>query len=72
MGGFATKRNVSKSLLTHLELSQNVPDTRWYNKKTLKAMLGKYKMVYIKPNNGTGGRGILRVESLGEGINTNS
>jgi glutathione synthase/RimK-type ligase-like ATP-grasp enzyme len=67
MGGFATKRNVSKSLLTHKKLSQNVPDTRWYSKKTLKTMLDRYKMVYIKPNNGTGGRGIMRAEKLEEG-----
>jgi glutathione synthase/RimK-type ligase-like ATP-grasp enzyme len=67
MGGFATKQNVSKSLLTHQELSQNVPDTRWYSKKTLKTMLDRYKMVYVKPNNGTGGRGIMRVEKLGDG-----
>jgi hypothetical protein len=67
MVGFATKRYVSKSLLTRQELSQNVPDTRWYSKKTLKSMLDRFKMVYIKPNNGTGGRGIMRVEKLEEG-----
>jgi glutathione synthase/RimK-type ligase-like ATP-grasp enzyme len=67
MGGFATKRNVSKSLMASDALSENVPDTRWYSRDTLKAMLDSYKMVYIKPNNGTGGRGIIRVEKLENG-----
>ncbi|SFE92852.1 YheC/D like ATP-grasp [Paenibacillus algorifonticola] len=30
-------------------------------------MLNKYKMVYVKPNRGTGGKGIIRVEMLGQG-----
>jgi uncharacterized circularly permuted ATP-grasp superfamily protein len=66
MGGFATKRNVSKSLLANQKLSNNVPDTRIYSKPTLKTMLDKYKMVYVKPNMGTGGKGVIRVEKLGQ------
>jgi glutathione synthase/RimK-type ligase-like ATP-grasp enzyme len=66
MGGFATKRNVSKSLLANQELSQNVPETRFYSNSTLKRMLNKYKMVYVKPNMGTGGKGVIRVEKLGQ------
>jgi hypothetical protein len=50
MGGFATKSNVSKSIIANRELSKNVPDTRLYSKPTLKTLLDKYKMVYVKPN----------------------
>jgi hypothetical protein len=66
MGGFATKSNVSKSLLANRELSKNVPDTRIYSKPTLMKLLDKYKMVYVKPNMGTGGKGVIRVEKLGQ------
>jgi hypothetical protein len=67
MGGLATKQNVSKSLLTNQELSDNVPETRLYSKSMLKTMLDRYQMVYVKPNMGTGGKGVIRVEDLGRG-----
>ncbi|MCY9591482.1 hypothetical protein PC41400_14195 [Paenibacillus chitinolyticus] len=62
LGGYATKQNVSDSLLKQGEISRNVPETRLYSKGTLKTMLDTYKMVYVKPNSGTGGNGVIRVE----------
>lgn len=62
LGGYATKKNVSDCLLKHGKIRRNVPETRLYRKRTLKAMLNTYKMVYVKPNNGTGGNGVIRVE----------
>ncbi|BBH20063.1 hypothetical protein Back11_14080 [Paenibacillus baekrokdamisoli] len=65
MPSLATKQNVSKSLNTNSELRPNVPETSLFNRPTLKRMLDKYKMLYVKPNNGTGGNGVIRVEKLG-------
>ncbi|KOY15203.1 YheC/YheD family protein [Paenibacillus xylanivorans] len=67
LGGYATKYNVSNSLLHNEELRRNVPETRMYSKSVLKTMLDKYKMVYVKPNSGTGGKGVMKVERLGQG-----
>ncbi|MCY9589473.1 hypothetical protein PC41400_11250 [Paenibacillus chitinolyticus] len=67
MGGLITKNNVSKSLQTNELLSGNVPETKIYSESMLKTMLNKYSMVYVKPNRGTGGKGIFRVEKLGAG-----
>jgi glutathione synthase/RimK-type ligase-like ATP-grasp enzyme len=39
-----------------------VPDTSYLNMDSLKQMLDQYKMVYIKPNIGTFGNGVMRVE----------
>ncbi|MCM3783226.1 YheC/YheD family protein [Neobacillus mesonae] len=40
-------------------------DTRLYQNSTdLKLMLKKHRLLYIKPINGTGGRGILRIERV--------
>ncbi|GED73141.1 hypothetical protein BRE01_68430 [Brevibacillus reuszeri] len=65
MGSVASKWNKTLVLLRNKELSQNVPSTKWYSKSTLKAMLERYKMVYVKPNTGTGGSGVMRVEKSG-------
>jgi hypothetical protein len=62
MSGLATKQNVSNSLKTNHDLRRNVPETRFYHRAMLKRMLEKYDMVYVKPNDGTGGKGIMRVE----------
>jgi glutathione synthase/RimK-type ligase-like ATP-grasp enzyme len=39
-----------------------VPDTSYLNMESLMQMLHQYKMVYIKPNTGTFGNGVMRVE----------
>jgi glutathione synthase/RimK-type ligase-like ATP-grasp enzyme len=44
------------------EIKGFLPDTVWFGKKKLKTMLKKYKVVYVKPSRGTGGRGIFQVE----------
>lgn len=41
-----------------------LPETRWYSSDTLKLMLKRYPIVYIKPDKGGGGGGILRVRKL--------
>lgn len=39
-----------------------VPKTRWMSEETLAQMLRRYKMVYVKPDRGTFGQGVMRVE----------
>ncbi|MVP01805.1 YheC/YheD family protein [Paenibacillus lutrae] len=39
-----------------------IPATRVMTKDSLLAMLSKYKMVYVKPDNGTFGNGVMRVD----------
>lgn len=45
-------------------LSRHVPATRWYNSSTLTRMLVDYPVLYIKPDNGSAGTGIIRIKRL--------
>jgi glutathione synthase/RimK-type ligase-like ATP-grasp enzyme len=62
------KRHVtSKWIKTKLLLASPrtrifVPDTRRMTRRSLLSMLESYQMVYIKPNKGTFGIGVMRVE----------
>lgn len=49
-------------LLKHHELKRLVPETRAYSKKRLRSMLDRYRMVYVKPNDGSSGIGVMKVE----------
>jgi hypothetical protein len=46
----------------------HLPLTRKYNGKTLKQMVNTQPLVYLKPSNGTGGRGILKIKKLKNGL----
>ncbi|MFD0696924.1 YheC/YheD family protein [Paenibacillus sp. GCM10027628] len=59
-----SKWTKTKMLLSNKELSQFVPETRIFNHTNLLAMLKKYKMVYVKPVNGTFGQGVIRVDNV--------
>lgn len=51
------------------ELRTHLPDTRLYETPAdVLSMLKKYPTVYFKPINGTGGRGILRIDRLPGGM----
>ncbi|RTE10958.1 YheC/YheD family protein [Paenibacillus whitsoniae] len=52
----------TKVLLQNKELRKFVPETRIYNQSNLFQMLNKYKMVYVKPINGSFGQGVIRVK----------
>jgi len=52
----------TKAILRNHSLSTYIPDTRKYELDMLKEMLLLYKMVYIKPDRGTYGSGVMRVE----------
>jgi hypothetical protein len=60
-----TKHSVAKAVLGNPELGANTPETKKHNISTLKLMLDRYRMVYLKPDSGTGGNGIIRVEKRG-------
>ncbi|RUT31572.1 YheC/YheD family protein [Paenibacillus zeisoli] len=49
-------------LLKNPKISKYIPDTRRFNAKNLKSMLSSYSMVYIKPERGTHGLGVIRAE----------
>ncbi|MBC8079813.1 MAG: YheC/YheD family protein [Gorillibacterium sp.] len=50
------------------ELKKYLPDTMVESKLNLQLFLAKYKKVYVKPNNGTGGRGVIRVKVKQDGM----
>jgi glutathione synthase/RimK-type ligase-like ATP-grasp enzyme len=52
----------TKAIKSSPQVVEYVPDTSFLNLESLKQMLNQYKMVYIKPNIGTFGNGVMRVE----------
>lgn len=60
--GIGDKLAMNRVLRTNKWLARFIPDTRRMNRAVLKAMLGKYGMVYVKPCRGNKGRGVMRVE----------
>jgi glutathione synthase/RimK-type ligase-like ATP-grasp enzyme len=44
-----------------------LPETKVYHPDNLRDMLARHSTVYVKPVNGTGGRGILRIERITAG-----
>jgi glutathione synthase/RimK-type ligase-like ATP-grasp enzyme len=52
----------TKAILVNPKVSKHVPRTIPMNLASLKQMLVKYKMVYIKPDIGTFGIGVMRVD----------
>ena len=43
-------------------LRGTIPETLWYTRRNLEEMLERYGTVFVKPDKGGGGVGILRVE----------
>ncbi|KRF42718.1 YheC/YheD family protein [Paenibacillus sp. Soil787] len=62
-----SKIGKTKAIESKQELRKYVPITKRMNKETLREMLNQYKMVYIKPNVGMFGNGVIRVEQAEEG-----
>lgn len=44
-------------------IKRHVPETKKMTRESLREMLNRYGMVYIKPENGTFGNGVMRVEA---------
>lgn len=56
-----TKLGKTAFLNLNNELKSYIPDTVAEDRESLHSYLQRYRMVYVKPNNGTGGRGVMRV-----------
>jgi len=60
------KWSVHKKIQEHPLLVDYLPDTIQYQGiSSIFKMLKKYPLIYVKPINGTGGRGIIRIEKKG-------
>lgn len=46
------------------ELARHVPATRTFSRRRLFAMLERYRMVYVKPDRGSLGVGVMRVDKI--------
>jgi glutathione synthase/RimK-type ligase-like ATP-grasp enzyme len=63
----ANKWRVHEVLWRDQRMQRWLPETRLYNHANLQAMLSRHSLLYLKPLNGTGGRGIVRLERKGDG-----
>jgi hypothetical protein len=59
-----SKWTKTKILLLNKEIRPYVPTTQRMNKQSLRDMLNQYAMVYVKPEHGTMGLGVIRVEKF--------
>ncbi|CAH1190503.1 hypothetical protein PAECIP111890_00028 [Paenibacillus sp. JJ-223] len=55
----------TKAILSNDYIRPFVPDTQRYNAANLKSMIHKYGMVYVKPERGTHGKGVIKAEVAG-------
>jgi glutathione synthase/RimK-type ligase-like ATP-grasp enzyme len=55
----------TKVLLASPSTARHIPETRRLTHSSLQEMLRIYGMVYVKPNSGTYGNGVIRVEQYG-------
>lgn len=58
------KYNKQHILMESEEIRKYLPETKWLDKKCLRTLLKKYKIVYLKPSWGGGGNGIFKVERI--------
>lgn len=64
---FFNKLRVYEMLTTNHSLLPYLPETRPLNQVNLQAMLDRHRVLYIKPANGSLGRGIIKTYSKGDG-----
>jgi len=62
-----SKWRKTAALLHDVQLKRIIPRTVRFNKLKLKSMLEEFGMVYVKPDTGTHGKGVMKVEhSMGQ------
>ncbi|MFE5324314.1 YheC/YheD family protein [Paenibacillus sp. NPDC056579] len=66
----ASKWKKTSVLLANPKLRTFIPDTEKMTRSSLWNMLNRYQMVYIKPDFGTFGNGVMRVELVKENSRT--
>jgi hypothetical protein len=59
-----SKWGKTKVLMRSPQICPHIPDTRRMTRHSLLSMLKQYGMVYVKPNRGTFGAGVMRVEAV--------
>ncbi len=65
---FLNKWKVHQMLITEPRLHAHLPETRQLNIKNLNEMLAKYRTLYLKPGNGSLGKGIIKVDRAENGV----
>lgn len=63
----ASKTVKQAALLSHPEISSHIPPSRSFSYENLKQMLDAHHMVFVKPNVGTGGFGVIQVKKQANG-----
>ena len=54
-------------ILQQTPMKRYIPETAVYTMKSLEDMLSRHKMVYVKPDTGTHGKGVMRVKIRNDG-----
>ncbi|GAA4865422.1 hypothetical protein GCM10023310_51170 [Paenibacillus vulneris] len=63
----SSKWEKTRVVLQDRRLASHVPITRRFSRKLLDEMLNRYRMVYVKPESGSLGIGVMRVDKLKKG-----
>ena len=61
-----SKMRKERPLTRDSKLSMHVPETKWLRASNLTSMLKKYTTLYVKPDKGSSGRGIIRIKRLSD------
>lgn len=61
---FSSKWNVYQVLAQDEPMRRWLPETSAFSKEQFLQMIDKYPVIYVKPNNGTGGRSIVRIKQV--------
>ncbi|MFY0545528.1 YheC/YheD family protein [Brevibacillus sp. H7] len=64
----ANKWRVHEVLWRDVRMHRWLPEAMLYSHANLQKMIGRHPLLYLKPLNGTGGRGILRLEKTSDGF----
>lgn len=62
----ASKTTKQSVLEQHPQISKHIPPTSIFSREALEHMLNTHQMVYVKPNIGSGGFNVIRVEKKSE------
>ncbi|WP_138493670.1 YheC/YheD family protein [Paenibacillus pinistramenti] len=62
-----SKWKKTAAIMRNSSLAVNVPSTSRMSRQSLKEYLARYQMVYIKPEHGSYGNGVMRVETTSSG-----
>lgn len=63
---FRHKMKVFQICRNHPYLSHFVPETHWFSRKNVEKMVRKHSVVYLKPNKGLQGQGVIRIKRLSQ------